>query len=119
VAEATCKTCPFYSGDRESECRRNPPTIATNARPGDPGQPVDPHWHMHPNTRPESSCGEHPLRQRDRLAAIAMQGLCACSDLPVGTPDTQANVARLAYQVADAMLAERKRRLALTPPAGA
>jgi hypothetical protein len=116
VAEATCKTCPFYSGDRESECRRNPPTIATNARPGDPGQPVDPHWHMHPNTQPESSCGEHPLRQRDRLAAIAMQGL-----ITTWMPDekTVPHLARVAYLTSDAMLAERERRLAPTPPAGA
>lgn len=48
-------------------------------------------------------CSEHPLRQRDRIAEMAMQGLCA--DPNIDSPPKQ--VAEAAYKVADAMLAER------------
>lgn len=68
MADATCTTCPFWwyrSEDGKllsSECRRHPPRTVTNARPGDPGQPVDPHWHMFPVAQPDDWCGEHPER---------------------------------------------------------
>lgn len=51
---------------------------------------------------------EADWRELDRLAEIAMQGLCAC---PIPGPHNQPiSVADAAYNYAEAMLAERKRR---------
>lgn len=109
--DATCKTCPFWHGIESSTaaaCSRNPP-IGERTKDGPGGR-----W---PWTGPRDWCGEHPLRQRDRLAAMAMQGLVTDpSGLPgFGGVDPDADrtlgygerVARAAYSVADAMLASR------------
>lgn len=50
---------------------------------------------------------------RDQLAAMAMQGTLAADGEEKWTPD---GVAAWAYDVADAMLAERERRLAAPAP---
>ena len=42
---------------------------------------------------------------RDQLAAMAMQGLVADPSLSLATDETRASVARLAYHLADALLA--------------
>ncbi len=46
---------------------------------------------------------------RDQLAAMAMQGLVSDPNVPMQSPLQIAAVARLAHQMADAMLAERSR----------
>jgi hypothetical protein len=108
VNEATCKTCPFFVPFRSAEadprlgsCRRSPPQPMMTASAGD-----DPELG---SETPEVSsawwCGEHPLRQRDRLAAMAMQGLNAAG----WAQDTSTrDIADIAYSQADAMLAARK-----------
>jgi hypothetical protein len=48
-------------------------------------------------------------KELDRLAEIAMQGLCSVSQ-PAASIDTPAGIAEFAYRVAESMLAERKRR---------
>jgi hypothetical protein len=92
--EATCKTCPFFCPDAVNDgyCQRSPPTSDRD---------TETVW---PKTSALSSfwCGEHPLRQRDRLAAMAMQGLMAAG----WTQDSSAgDLADIAYSQADAMLA--------------
>jgi hypothetical protein len=54
-----------------------------------------------PRTRPDAWCGEHPLRQRDRLAAMAMRGGMSSGHEVVRPGD----FARYCYEIADAMLA--------------
>jgi hypothetical protein len=59
-------------------------------------------------------CSEHPDRQRDRLAAMAMQGAMANLEVLSRLEDEPTerfarNVAGHAYEIADAMLAERVR----------
>jgi hypothetical protein len=49
-------------------------------------------------------CSEHPLLQRDRLAAMAMQGLLASLGSDRLVPDAMAHDC---YLAADALLAER------------
>jgi hypothetical protein len=45
---------------------------------------------------------------RDQLAAMAMQGLCADPNMALIDAPARERFARLAYGIADAMLAERK-----------
>jgi len=87
---ATCETCPYWQeikpllGPRVGHCHH----AATERIP------FDSTWW----------CSEHPARQRDRLAAMAMQGFAA---IPIRT--SAADIAHFAYEIADAMLAERVR----------
>lgn len=97
MSEATCKTCPFWerTDDHGGSCRRHAPQMAPegNDEPWPPRMLID-EW-----------CGEHPLRQRDRLAAMAMQGL-STMEAVLGAIQTPEAIARDAYAIADAMLAE-------------
>lgn len=89
MSDATCKTCPFYQpvdGDR-GYCHH----AATLATPED----------IRP--RPDWWCSEHPLRQRDRLAAMAMQGLATRDRLEMAVPSPWL-IAERAYEIADAMI---------------
>jgi hypothetical protein len=118
VPDATCKTCPFFDystnedgGSRDFQCRREPKRYIS-AEQSLAGGPVA--WW--PPVSPDDWCGEHPLRQRDRLAAMAMQGIlasaphwCDADALKAGYPPKEI-VAVNAYEIADAMLAERERR---------
>jgi hypothetical protein len=104
MGDATCRTCPFWAADppdRQAglvrECRRNAPRPFLGSAILE-----DADCASFPVTPAEDWCGEHPLRQRDQLAALAIQGLFA-RPLNSGC----ANVAREAYAFADAMLAER------------
>jgi hypothetical protein len=118
VGEATCRTCPFWAadpGDREEpgirrECRRNPPPPHGHDIAEEPVSDDD--WAAFSVTASGNWCGEHPLRQRDRLAAVAMQGLLAAKfwECIGGNPtDRDRMLARRAYQFVDAMLAEGER----------
>jgi hypothetical protein len=111
--EATCKTCPFW--DRLSSttgcCRRNAPRPAPLPVDREPYAPV---------MEEMAWCGEHPLRQRDRLAAMAMQGSMAATGIQNWTAQS---IAEDAYRIADAMLAARRggargRRAARAVPGG-
>ncbi len=84
----TCASCLYFSG---TECHR---------RGAD-------QW-----------CSEHSLRQRDHLAAMAMQGLCAAhpDTLTKGSVDI---IADRAYAIADAILHVRARVRAYAPKGGA
>jgi hypothetical protein len=106
VSEGTCKTCPFWDaspadrGDAaERECRvRSPAAWSVPHREAAPARDA-----MWPWTRADDWCGEHPARQRDRLAAMAMQGMLAdpaCIE--------SGWVATAAYLFADAMLKARE-----------
>lgn len=50
-------------------------------------------------------CSEHPARQRDRLAAIAMGGLVSAW----GDTNPADELAEYSYKVADAMLSARRK----------
>jgi hypothetical protein len=112
--EATCKTCPFWGpmaecnsrGERveptTGTCRRHPPRPMMTGSGGDHRELT----HENPEVAEFWWCGEHPLRQRDGLAAMAMQGILACDDGEGATFEPE-QVARSAYQAADAMIAAR------------
>lgn len=104
MADATCKTCPFWERDPYNDrpgrgyCHHS----LTAADDTNESARYEQFW-----------CSEHPLRQRDRLAAMAMQGWIA------SYPEKQADFVSLAecraamvdlaaasYAAADAMLAE-------------
>jgi hypothetical protein len=109
MADATCKTCPFWEcsdADRkdasERRCRVRSPAARSVAHRAE-AQAHDAVW---PWTKDDEWCGEHPARQRDRLAAMAMQGL-ATMDAVCGALRTPEAVARDAYAIADAMFAAR------------
>lgn len=105
MTSATCKTCPFYGGGRDKfdgTCHRNPPVPLANVPYGADGEAEG----VFPYVDPSGYCGEHPLLQRDRLAAMAMQGILT-SDRDGGSAE---KLADLAYAVADAMLAERSKK---------
>lgn len=95
MADATCETCPWWVFDSNS------------------GGDVDVGYCHHVSATNVSMrfatswwCSEHPLRQRDRIAEVAVQGLLAYSH--TGRPhNCAASLARAAYEMADAMLAER------------
>ncbi len=114
MADATCKTCPFWWHRAEdgrlvdTACRRHPPR-ATPMQSGGPGQPVDPYWTVYPAAQPDEWCGEHPARQRDRLATMAMQAIVGNFREAADAAGQAPQVAEDAYRIADAMLAERKR----------
>lgn len=58
----------------------------------------------------ETFAGEAAAPTRDRLAAMAMQGWLATYPDDMGASEVEVErLARFAYRVADAMLAERKR----------
>jgi hypothetical protein len=115
MGEVTCKTCPFWGpfaecnskGERVAPttgtCRRNPPRPMMTESGGDHPELT----HENPDVPDFWWCGEHPLRQRDRLAAMAMQGILSCDDGEDGFVPTV--VAANAYEMADAMLAARAR----------
>lgn len=104
MADATCKTCPFWerleahpdgTAERKGYCHHS------HSEADDNPQRYENWW-----------CSEHPLRQRDRLAAMAMQGILAsvghfCDEdsRRAGYPDREV-IAVNAYEIADAMLAE-------------
>lgn len=117
--DATCETCPFYGGRRDKldgTCHRNPPVFMPNVPYGADGEAEG----VFPYVYPTGYCGEHPLLQRDRLAAMAMQGLIVDPDGFQGfggfDPDADRSisygerVSRAAYAIADAMLAERNKK---------
>lgn len=102
--DATCKTCPFWE--------------KTNAKR--PGSALDVQGLCHHASKDAGSepsifagswwCSEHPLRQRDRLAAMAMQGILAGLPTPHGQAklpfgESARSFAAQAYEIADAMLA--------------
>ncbi len=118
MGEARCKTCPFWAadpGDREEsgirrECRRNAPPPHGHDVADEPTSNDD--WAAFSVTASDDWCGEHPALQRDRLAAMAMQGLLAAGfyDRIGGEWSTRdAQLASRAYQYADAMLREREK----------
>ena len=86
---ATCETCPYWQEIK--------PPLDTRIRVGhchhvaNEYTPLDHNWW----------CSEHPDRQRDRLAAMAMQGLV--TDHLIGADEAAVR----AYMFADAMLEER------------
>jgi hypothetical protein len=95
VSEATCKTCPFWE----------PIAVQTTATDKGFCHHVKANIEAEPTRWETWWCSEHPLRQRDRLAAMAMQGLNAAG----WTQDmTSGDLADIAYSQADAMLAARK-----------
>jgi hypothetical protein len=110
--DATCKTCPFWSASPEDrpdcaarECRVRSPAAYTVAMDNHGAVARDARW---PWTKPGDWCGEHPLRQRDRLAAMAMQGFLGSNfenDHQSSAPPNV--VAEHAHRIADAMLAAR------------
>jgi hypothetical protein len=117
VADATCKTCPFWDAtpaDRAGEvgareCHVRSPaafTVRCGGLPGEEpsGRERDARW---PWTEPDNWCGEHPLRQRDRLAAMAMQAAIPATLVTVaqGEPDALVRLAIQSYAVADVMIA--------------
>jgi hypothetical protein len=121
--EATCKTCPFWGPfaacnskgvpvePTTGTCRRNPPVPMMTESGGDHPELT----HENPEVPDFWFCGEHPLRQRDRLAAMAMQGLLAAPSFywdheiaTSGIPFREV-IAVNAYDIADAMLAARAR----------
>ncbi len=89
--EATCRTCPFFSP--AGTCREARVVVGTEIA----------------TRAPDFWCSAHPLRQRDRLAAMALQGLLAALDGPAAGGALPAQLAGDAYRIADAMLAERER----------
>jgi len=93
--DATCSNCPFWAAPSQREqglCQRLPPQWAAVAD-----------TFAQPLTSSCESCGEHPLRQRDRLAAMALPAVIREM---WGEPDGSKGIAGCAYQIADAMLAE-------------
>jgi hypothetical protein len=98
VSDATCETCPFATpwnasaaGVARIICHHA--AMAAEFCGDDEPARTETWW-----------CSEHPLRQRDRLAAMAMQGLMAAGwaqDASAG------DLADVAYGQADAMLAAR------------
>ena len=93
---ATCETCPYWQEIK--------PPLDTRIRVGhchhvaNEYTPLDHNWW----------CSEHPDRQRDRLAAMAMRGLAVRDRLDGGVPSGR-SISAFAYEIADAMLAERKK----------
>jgi hypothetical protein len=94
---ATCETCPYWTeiepagGERVRAGYCHHVANEANSR-----NYVDYDWW----------CSEHPDLQRDRLAAMAMP---AVGSLLAGTRWAPTDIPRLVYQIADAMLAERKK----------
>lgn len=107
MADATCKTCPFYGPFPANDgalgtCRRYPPRPMMTESGGDHPELT----HENAETAASWWCGEHPARQRDRLAADIFRNLvnpdaCTKEDLEVA--------AELAYEGADAFLAAREK----------
>ena len=89
VGEPTCQTCPFSAGEPRTRGRGTLQYI--ECRTGSRPRPVTVGYF----------CSQHPGRQRDRLAARAMQALMS---RPSGWGPEDA--ARIAYRTADAMLRE-------------
>jgi hypothetical protein len=117
VSEGTCKTCPFWGPYAESNargerveprlgtCRLRPPRPMPDDEPDDGGQRFT---HENPEVVDFWWCSEHPARQRDRLAAMAMQAdLTGCAGR--GSWDFK-GIAERAYVVADAMLSAREQK---------
>jgi hypothetical protein len=103
MAAATCKTCPFFSPAREATwgtCQLNPPVYVGS----------DCQW---PAVDATEWCGSHPARQRDRLAAMFAQGMTYPDRL--NEEDLDRDLAKRAYQMADAMLAARAEGREVSP----
>ena len=104
MSDATCKTCPFWQE-------------RTGRPEGDDRDGYGLCHHVHAHAEFEAWrygdwwCSEHPLRQRDRLAAMAMQGIMANTEVLSRLEEDDRvfadEVAGLAHQIADAMLAAR------------
>ena len=90
MADATCANCPWFSHDAaksmDGYCHHASAFVEENSA-----------------RQHDFFCSEHPLRQRDQLAAMAMGALIACP----GTVGDPATLAECAYEYADAMLKER------------
>jgi hypothetical protein len=107
ASDKECGSCPFYMpvSEEEGDCERHAPRpfIRDVCEEHDP---LDTQV-VFPTVLCSDSCGEHPLRQRDRLAAMAMQGMLA-SEIEQGSETFGvrrfAEIARDAYRIADAML---------------
>lgn len=99
MGDATCKTCYFATllaerGEgREIRCHNATAWFGTV-------------YH-----REDWWCSEHPARQRDRLAAMAMQAILptASAQSEEQVPAMLRQVAKAAYAAADALLAEREK----------
>ena len=102
--DATCKTCPMWTAHRTLDALDNdtgPSGIGTCHHVSAIGDPEG-------MTRQEAWwCSEHPLRQRDRLAAMALHSMA--EDLYPAAVDAACakDIAQAAYRLADAMLAAR------------
>lgn len=99
--EATCGTCPFWHGNETSTS-----AVCARSAPRATGKPT-PDLGAWPWTQPRDWCGEHPSRQRDRLAAMAMQGLVSTETEDSGWMNAESRLASRSYAIADAMLAAR------------
>jgi hypothetical protein len=91
---ATCETCPYWTEIEPAGGARVRAGYCHHvANEANSRNYVDYDWW----------CSEHPDLQRDRLAALAMQGLV--TDHLIGTDEAAVR----AYMFADAMLAARKK----------
>jgi hypothetical protein len=89
--DATCKTCPLWqkAGEEYGYCHH---ISVVHAEDNGVGSDF---W-----------CSEHPLRQRDRLVAMAMQAV-ESSNLDNEVSLTSVEVAERAYLIADEMIKRR------------
>lgn len=97
MPDVTCATCPFFRladdvGDGFGECHQ---LFSANYN-----DRVDPGWW----------CSAHPLApgQRERIAEMAMQGVLA-GESAAGDYEEAEGVVVHAYEIADAMMAERRK----------
>lgn len=106
MVKATCSTCPnFYPEDAHyyDHCRRAPRVAVERASPGGSGFGF-------PRAESTEWCGEHPDRQGDRIAEVALGGLLANTRVLAD----REHIARDAHTIAEVFLAERARRAGAT-----
>lgn len=98
--KATCSNCPFGVEFVDSSGKKTGTRECRHGRVL--GSPVATH------NEPGWWCSEHPLApgQRDKLAAMAMQGMVPAASDDWIEPEI---LAQNAYEIADAMLEFRKR----------
>ena len=111
---ATCATCPFYDATvRMYHGDPLAPDVDIGGCRREPGQLIQ--------SGPDEWCGEHPLRQRDRLAASFIPALImrASELLEQGYTPTRgevpARVVAMAYEQADAFLMRSEEQLSCPP----
>jgi hypothetical protein len=97
---ATCETCPFWqlTPAAPGEMRATPAGVCHHALSG---AILDADLHRFADWW----CSEHPLRQRDQLAAMAMQGLLAHG------LDSITSTVEKAHVIANEMINERRRKI--------